>query len=66
MHGANCSCFVQEAVVFVAHHLEMGMKPFEVASLLVDHCLAEDPKAASGVGCDNMTSIVVLLMDMPT
>lgn len=52
---------MQEAVAFVARQLELGFKPFEVASLLVDHCLAEDPKAACGVGCDNMTSIVIVL-----
>jgi hypothetical protein len=28
-------------------------------SQLLDHCLAGDPREAHGIGCDNMTAIIV-------
>lgn len=28
---------------------------------ILEHCLADDPKYTKGVGCDNMTIIIVLL-----
>lgn len=52
---------VQEAVQFVATRLSNGQKPADIASLLLDHCLSSDPKTTCGVGCDNMTSIVVVM-----
>ncbi|CAG9462507.1 unnamed protein product [Pedinophyceae sp. YPF-701] len=33
--------------------------PDEVSSLLLDRCLAQDPKETRGVGCDNMTCVIV-------
>ncbi len=32
----------------------------QASSELLDACLANDPKEARGVGCDNMTAVVVL------
>eukprot|EP00879_Flechtneria_rotunda_P000610 GHRR01000721.1.p1 GENE.GHRR01000721.1~~GHRR01000721.1.p1 ORF type:complete len:379 (+),score=95.74 GHRR01000721.1:275-1411(+) len=51
----------QECVDFISKKLETGIKPSEAACALLDACLAGDPKAARGVGCDNMTAIVVQL-----
>jgi serine/threonine protein phosphatase PrpC len=51
----------QEAVEFIDKKLAAGLKPTEAACALLDACLAADPKAARGVGCDNMTAIVVQL-----
>lgn len=51
----------QEAVEFIRAKLGEGLKPTEAACALLDACLAADPKAARGVGCDNMTAIVVAL-----
>ncbi|KAF6255979.1 protein phosphatase 2C [Scenedesmus sp. NREL 46B-D3] len=51
----------QECVDFIAKKLAAGEKPADAACALLDACLAGDPKAARGVGCDNMTVIVVLL-----
>lgn len=51
----------QEAVDFVRARLQSGIAPTDVASQLLDACLATDPKEARGVGCDNMTAIVVQL-----
>jgi protein phosphatase 1G len=51
----------QQAVDFINERLKQGQKPADVACALLDECLATDPKMARGVGCDNMTAIVVEL-----
>jgi serine/threonine protein phosphatase PrpC len=51
----------QDAVDFVRERLNQGVAPTDVACQLLDACLASDPKEARGVGCDNMTAIVVSL-----
>lgn len=52
---------LQQAVKFVETALDQGQKPHEVAAAVVDACLAHDPKQACGIGCDNMTCIVITL-----
>lgn len=37
------------------------MSPTQAGCALLDACLANDPKEARGVGCDNMTVVVVQL-----
>jgi hypothetical protein len=54
-------CFLacsQQVVDFVRPRLEKGCPPHEVASELLNACLANDPKEARGIGCDNMTAAV--------
>ena len=51
----------QDAVDFVRARLRQGAAPADAACQLLDACLAGDPKEARGVGCDNMTAIVVRL-----
>mmetsp|Transcript_4471 Transcript_4471/g.7470 ORF Transcript_4471/g.7470 Transcript_4471/m.7470 type:complete len:379 (+) Transcript_4471:202-1338(+) len=51
----------QDVVDFISHRLDQGMTPSQASSALLDACLANDPKEARGVGCDNMTSVVVQL-----
>lgn len=51
----------QEAVNFVAEGLDKKLDAQDVCSSLIDECLAADPKQAYGIGCDNMTCIVVQL-----
>ena len=51
----------QDAVDFVSQRLDQGMEPTQIACAMLDACLANDPKEARGIGCDNMTAIVVLL-----
>jgi serine/threonine protein phosphatase PrpC len=50
---------VQDVVDFISEKFEQGLSACQVASLLLDECLANDPREARGVGCDNMTAIVV-------
>lgn len=51
----------QQVVDFVAERLAVdGGRPLsEICGELLDKCLAEDPKTTRGVGCDNMTIMVV-------
>jgi protein phosphatase 1G len=51
----------QDCVDFVLQRLDQGMEPTQIACAMLDACLANDPKEARGIGCDNMTAIVVLL-----
>ncbi|KAG1679117.1 hypothetical protein FOA52_000472 [Chlamydomonas sp. UWO 241] len=51
----------QDVVDFTEQRLNQGMTPAEISCAMLDACLANDPKEARGVGCDNMTAIVVLL-----
>ena len=48
----------QQVVDFVAPRLAGGAPPHEVASELLNACLANDPREARGIGCDNMTAAV--------
>ncbi|KAL4855454.1 putative protein phosphatase 2C 11 [Chlorella vulgaris] len=50
----------QQVVDFVRPRLEKGCPPHEVASELLNACLANDPKEARGIGCDNMTAAIVV------
>jgi protein phosphatase 1G len=48
----------QDVVDFI--HARLGeKKPEEIASELLDHCLASDPRESRGKGCDNMTCCIV-------
>jgi len=51
----------QECVDFISARLDAGVPPAEATKALLDACLAPDPKEARGVGCDNMTIVLVLL-----
>lgn len=51
----------QDAIDFIHARLDQGMTPCQASQALLDACLANDPKEARGVGCDNMTVVVVML-----
>ena len=51
---------VQEVVNFVGQRLSEGMVPAEIASQLLDACLAGNPSESMGIGCDNMTATIIL------
>ena len=52
---APCS---QQVVDFVHQRLAKGVEPRDIASELLNACLANDPREARGIGCDNMTAAV--------
>lgn len=54
----------QEVVDFI--HERLGEKtPDQIASELLDHCLASDPRESRGKGCDNMTCCIVQFKQQP-
>jgi hypothetical protein len=58
---SNRVCFLQDAVSFVLEGLAKGQAPQDVAASMLDACLATDPKDACGIGCDNMTCVIIRL-----
>ena len=58
--------FLQEVVDFVAQRLAENHTPSEVASQLLDACLANDPADTRGIGCDNMTATIVVVRNLPS
>ena len=57
---ALCS---QQVVTFVHERLEEGVAPTDICSELLNACLAQDPREARGIGCDNMTAAIILIDD---
>jgi len=50
----------QQVVDFVSSGLRTGQSPTDIASDLLNTCLANDPRESRGIGCDNMTCCIVL------
>ena len=48
----------QQVCDFVSPRLAQGQAPTDIASELLNACLASDPREARGIGCDNMTAAV--------
>lgn len=51
----------QEAVDFVSKRISKDVTLSDICSELVEACLAADPKETRGIGCDNMTALIVQL-----
>lgn len=51
----------QQACDFVSQRLEQNRDLKTISSELLDACLASSPSETQGVGCDNMTAIIVKL-----
>jgi len=52
----------QEVVSFVRRRIAQKMQPEEICEELLDHCLAPDCQMG-GLGCDNMTVVLVCLLN---
>lgn len=51
----------QEGVDFVRKRLTNSIPLSDITAELVDACMAADPKETRGIGCDNMTALIVQL-----
>ena len=51
----------QQCVNFVRERLRRGESPKDICAAVCDDCLAADSATSTGIGCDNMTMMVVLL-----
>ncbi|KAG2361708.1 PP2C-domain-containing protein [Suillus spraguei] len=56
-------CLSSQAVVdFVRLKVSEGLELKEIGELMCEHCLAPDTSSGSGIGCDNMTVLIVALL----
>ena len=51
----------QDVVDFVRGQLSERRSPADAAANLLDACLASNPRDTKGIGCDNMTAIIICL-----
>lgn len=51
----------QQVVDFVRYQVAEGKPLQEICEMMCDHCLAPDTSSGAGIGCDNMTVLIVAL-----
>jgi len=51
----------QQVIDFVRYQISEGKTLTEVGEILCDHCLAPDTTSGAGIGCDNMTVLIVAI-----
>ncbi|KAF9533253.1 phosphatase 2C-like domain-containing protein [Crepidotus variabilis] len=51
----------QQTVDFVRYQVSEGKELTEISEMLCDHCLAPDTTSGAGIGCDNMTALIVAI-----
>lgn len=49
----------QQVVDLVRYQISEGKELTEVGEMICDHCLAPDINAGAGIGCDNMTLVII-------
>jgi protein phosphatase PTC2/3 len=52
----------QQTVDFVRRQVAEGKELTEICENICDHCLAPDTSSGAGIGCDNMTVMIVALL----
>lgn len=51
----------QQVVDFVRYQVSEGKELSEIGEMMCDHCLAPDTSSGAGIGCDNMTVLIVAI-----
>ncbi|PPR01739.1 hypothetical protein CVT24_001559 [Panaeolus cyanescens] len=51
----------QQVVDFVRYQVAEGKELSEIGEMMCDHCLAPDTTSGAGIGCDNMTVLIVAI-----
>lgn len=52
----------QQVVDFVRLQVAEGKELGDIAEIMCDHCLAPDTTSGAGIGCDNMTVLIVAIL----
>jgi len=52
----------QQVVDFVRFKVSEGKNLTEIGEMMCDHCLAPDTSSGAGIGCDNMTVLIVAIL----
>jgi len=53
----------QQVINIVRRKIAEGLELKEITELLCSHCLAPDTSSGAGIGCDNMTAMVVAFLN---
>ncbi|KAI4521668.1 PP2C-domain-containing protein [Schizophyllum commune Tattone D] len=53
----------QQVVDFVRFQVSEGKSLQEIGEMMCDHCLAPDTSSGAGIGCDNMTVLIVAILN---
>lgn len=53
----------QEVVDFIRRKVYEGKELLEIGEMVCDHCLAPDTSSGAGIGCDNMTILIVAILN---
>ena len=51
----------QDVINFVRYQVSQGKELTEIGEMICDHCLAPDTTSGAGIGCDNMTVLIVAI-----
>jgi protein phosphatase 2C family protein 2/3 len=51
----------QDVVNFVRYQVSQGTELTEIGEMICDHCLAPDTTSGAGIGCDNMTILIIAI-----
>ncbi|KAJ6512254.1 phosphatase 2C-like domain-containing protein [Mycena vitilis] len=52
----------QQVVNFVRYQISEGKDLTEIGEMMCEHCLAPDTSSGAGIGCDNMTIMIIALL----
>ncbi|KAE9404078.1 PP2C-domain-containing protein [Gymnopus androsaceus JB14] len=52
----------QQVVNFIRLQVSQGKELTEIGEMMCEHCLAPDTSSGAGIGCDNMTVLIVALL----
>ncbi|KXN88252.1 hypothetical protein AN958_07711 [Leucoagaricus sp. SymC.cos] len=52
----------QQVIDFVRYQVSEGKELTEIGKMICDYCLAPDTASGAGIGCDNMTVLIVALL----
>jgi len=62
-HAGIWDCLSSQQVVdFVRRKVSEGKDLTEIGEMICDHCLAPDTSSGAGIGCDNMTVLIVAIL----
>jgi protein phosphatase 2C family protein 2/3 len=52
----------QQVVNFIRLNISEGKELTDIAEMMCEHCLAPDTSSGAGIGCDNMTVLIVAIL----
>jgi protein phosphatase 2C family protein 2/3 len=52
----------QQVVDFIRLNISEGKELTDISEMVCDHCLAPDTSSGAGIGCDNMTVLIVAIL----